>query len=146
MEVRSGDRDRGFNPWSGMEGDAMATAQVRFTNVDEYIASCPATLHDRLETLRQAIRNEAPEADEAIKYHMPTYIYHGNLVYFAAWKKHISLYPITEEMETTIAELAHYATSGKGTIHFPHDEPLPLGLIRKIMAVRVAENLRNATP
>ncbi|MDQ3442457.1 MAG: DUF1801 domain-containing protein [Chloroflexota bacterium] len=122
----------------------MATAQVRFTNIDEYVASCPAALQDRLETLRQAIRDEAPGAEEAIKYHMPTYMYHGNLVYFAAWKKHISLYPITSEMEATIAELDLYATSGKGTIQFPHDQPLPLDVIRKIVKMRVTENLANS--
>lgn len=122
----------------------MATAQVRFTNVDEYIASCPEALRDRLEELRRAIRDEAPGAEEAIKHHLPTYIYHGNLVYFAAWKKHISLYPITSEMEATIAALDHYATSGKGTIQFPHDQPLPLAVIRKIVKMRVTENLANS--
>ncbi len=122
----------------------MATTQVRFTNVDAYIASCPEALRPRLKELRRAIRVEAPGAEEAIKYHMPTYIYHGNLVYFAAWKNHISLYPTTAEMEATIAELGQYSASGKGTIQFPHDQPLPLGLIRQIVAMRVAENLANA--
>ena len=122
----------------------MATVKVRFKNVDEYIASCHEALRDRLETLRQAIRNEVPEAEEAIKYHLRTYMYHGNLIYFAAWKKHISLYPITSQMEATIAELDHYATSGKGTIQFPHDQPLPLDVIREIVKMRVAENLANS--
>jgi uncharacterized protein YdhG (YjbR/CyaY superfamily) len=123
----------------------MATSRVQFHNVDEYIASCPEAVRDRLEDLRQAIRDEAPEAEEAIKYHMPTYILRGNLVYFAAWKKHIAVYPITAEIETAIPELGEYATSGKGTIQFPHDRPLPLELVRRIVAMRVDENLANAT-
>ncbi len=123
----------------------MASSQVRFRTVDEYIASCPELVRDRLETLRGVIRKESPAAEETIKYHMPTYVLHGNLVYFAAWKKHIAVYPITAEMEATIAELDEYATSGKGTIQFPHDKPLPLDLIRKIVAMRVAENLANAS-
>lgn len=124
----------------------MTASQVKFRDVDEYIASCPESVRGRLEEIRQVIRSEAPEAGEAIKYHMPTYVYHGNLAYFAAWKEHIALYPITAEMEATIAELANYPTSGKGTIQFPHDKPLPLDLVRQIVAMRVAENLANASP
>lgn len=121
----------------------MATP-VRYMDVDDYIASCPPALQHRLTELRQVIRDEAPEADEAIRYHMPTYIFHGALVYFAAWKKHIAMYPITAEMEATLPGLERHATSGKGTIQFPHDHPLPLDLVRRIVAMRVRENLANA--
>jgi uncharacterized protein YdhG (YjbR/CyaY superfamily) len=74
---------------------------------------------------------------------MPTFVLHGNLVYFAAWKRHISLYPITAEMEASLQELTDYTTSGKGTVQFPYDRPLPLPLIRTIVACRVRENRAN---
>ncbi len=122
----------------------MDTSKPQFNSIDEYIDTFPEEVRHALRKLRQVIREEAPDAEEAIKYHMPTFVFHGNLVYFAAWKKHISMYPITSEMETSIEELSEYNTSGKGTIQFPLDQPLPLPLIRKIVACRVRENLRNS--
>jgi uncharacterized protein YdhG (YjbR/CyaY superfamily) len=114
-----------------------------YKTIDEYIASFPEPIQERLQTLRQTIREEAPQAQEAMKYAMPTFILHGNLVYFAAWKHHIGFYPITAEMEAELDELAAYNTSGKGTIQFPYDQPLPLPLIRQLVAFRVRENIRN---
>lgn len=113
------------------------------TTIDEYIALFPPEVQAILARLRQIVREAAPEASEAIKYQMPTFVLHGNLVYFAAWKRHISLYPITAEMEASLQELADYTTSGKGTVQFPYDRPLPLPLIREIVAWRVRENRTN---
>jgi uncharacterized protein YdhG (YjbR/CyaY superfamily) len=121
----------------------MSPSKNHFTTIDEYIQSFPPTVQERLHQLRQAIKDVAPDAEEAIKYQMPTFVLHGNLVYFAAWKRHISLYPITEEMEASLEGLAGYPTSGKGTIQFPYDQPLPLSLIRTIVAYRVRENRAN---
>lgn len=121
----------------------MTTSHTRFTTIDEYIALFPPAVQEKLRLLRQTIREAAPEAEEAIKYRMPTFIFHGNLVYFAAWKKHIGLYPITSSMEASLPELASYATSGRGTIKFPLNQPLPVSLIQKIVASRVQENLEN---
>lgn len=118
----------------------MASA---FKTIDEYIQSFPPDVQVVLQTLRETIKQEAPDAQEAFKYGMPTFTFHGNLVYFAAWKQHIGFYPITGEMEAAIAELAEYKTSGKGTIQFPFSKPLPLPLIREIVGFRVRENLRN---
>ena len=73
------------------------------------------------------------KAQETIKYGMPTFVFHGNLVYFGAWKHHIGFYPITRAMEESIEELAAYKTSGKGTIQFPFSQPLPLPHIRTIV-------------
>ena len=115
-------------------------AKHQFNSIDDYVSSFPEKIRVLLETLRRTIREAAPEATEAIKYGMPTFVYHGNLVYFAAWKKHISVYPITSAMEESLDELADYKTSGKGTIQFALDKPLPLDLIRKIVAFRVAEH------
>ncbi len=119
----------------------MASAKIRFKTVDEYIDSYPEKIREVLQTLRQIIKDEVPEAEEAIKYGMPTFMFHGNLVYFAAWKKHIGFYPITQTMEESIEELSAYKTSGKGTIQFPYSQPLPLPLIRAIVQFRVREHL-----
>jgi uncharacterized protein YdhG (YjbR/CyaY superfamily) len=121
----------------------MSTSKNQFKTIDEYIQSFPQAVREQLQELRQTIKEVAPAAEEAIKYQMPTFVLHGNMVYFAAWKKHISLYPITAEMEASLEELTRYKTSGKGTIQFPLDQPLPLPLIRKIVAFRVQENIAN---
>jgi uncharacterized protein YdhG (YjbR/CyaY superfamily) len=122
---------------------AMSPSKNHFTTIDEYIQSFPPTVQERLHQLRQTIKDVAPDAEEAIKYQMPTFVLHGNLVYFAAWKRHISLYPITAEMEASLQELTDYTTSGKGTVQFPSDRPLPLPLIRTIVTCRVRENRAN---
>ena len=121
----------------------MSASKNQFKTFDEYIQSFPQAMQERLQELRQTIKEVAPAAQEAIKYQMPTFVLHGNLVYFAAWKRYISLYPITAEMEATLEELTQYHRSGKGTIRFQLDRPLPLPLIRKIVAIRVQENLAN---
>ncbi len=118
-------------------------AAPKFSTIDDYITSFPPEVREVLQTLRETILLEAPEAQEAIKYDMPTFTLYGNLVYFAAWKKHIGFYPITGEMEAAIDELAEYKTSCKGTIQFPYSKPLPLPLIREIVRYRVWENTRN---
>ena len=119
----------------------MAPAKDQFKTVDAYIDSFAEPIKGFLQTLRQTIKEEVPQAEETIKYAMPTYVLHGNLVYFGAWKKHVGFYPITREMEANIKELAAYKTSGKGTIQFPYSQPLPLDLIRTIIRFRVKEHL-----
>lgn len=121
----------------------MTTSNAQFTTIDEYIALFPPAVQEKLQLLRRIISEAAPDAEEAIKYRMPTFVFHGNLVYFAAWKKHIGLYPITSSMEATLPELAAYATSGRGTVKFPLDQPLPVSLIQHIVASRLKENLEN---
>lgn len=124
----------------GRRQDEVSASKGKFKTVDDYIHSFPEVTSKLLETLRETIREEAPEATEAIKYGMPTFVLHGNLIYFAAWRKHISVYPITPAMEASLDELAEYKTSGKGTIQFPIGKPLPLALIRKIVAFRITEH------
>lgn len=127
----------------GLGRNDVSSSKGKFRSVDDYINSFPEETRILLETLRQTIKEAAPEATESIKYGMPTFVLHGNLVYFAAWKKHISVYPITSAMEESLDELADYKTSGKGTIQFPIGKPLPLPLIRKIVVFRVAEHLES---
>jgi uncharacterized protein YdhG (YjbR/CyaY superfamily) len=90
--------------------------------------------------LRQLIRDSAPDAEEAISYQMPTFKLNGNLIWFAAFKKHIGLYPKTSAIEIFRKELSNYEVS-KGTVRFPLDKPIPFDLVRKIVKYRVKENL-----
>ena len=112
-------------------------------NVDEYLASFPKDTQKLLEQLRTTIKKAAPQAEEVISYQMPAYNFHGKLVYFAAYEKHIGLYPMPSAIENFKKELAGYNTS-KGTVQFPLDKALPLSLIAKITAFRVKENLQAA--
>ncbi|HEX2696428.1 MAG TPA: DUF1801 domain-containing protein [Anaerolineales bacterium] len=109
--------------------------------IDEYIAGFPKDTQVILQKIRATIRKEAPEAEEAIKYQMPTFIYKGNLVYFAAFKNHIGFYPIPTGIEKFKKELSAYKTA-KGSVQFRLDQPIPYELIRKITAFRVKENLK----
>ena len=93
-----------------------------------------------MKKLRQTIRKAAPEAEEVISYQMPAYKLQGMLVYFAAYKNHIGFYPTGSGIFAFKKELSIYECS-KGTVRFPLDKPLPLGLIGKIVKFRVKENL-----
>lgn len=108
--------------------------------IDEYIASFPNDAQVVLEEMRAAIKAVAPEASEKISYGMPTFYLNGNLVHFAAFTNHIGFYPIPTGLEAFKKELAKYKT-GKGSVQFPLDKPIPLALIKKIVKFRVKENL-----
>lgn len=107
-----------------------------FKNIDEYINTFDGHVRDRLETMRKVIAQEAPEAVEAIAYQMPTFKLNGkNLVHFAGYNSHIGFYPTPSGTEADIPGIEKYKT-GKGTLQFPLDEPLPLDLIKKVMKLR----------
>lgn len=112
-------------------------------NIDEYIAGFPPEIQAKLEKLRATIRKAAPQAEEAIKYMMPTFVQNGNLVHFAAFKNHIGFYPAPKGIEAFKEELAGYE-GGKGTIQFPLDKPIPYALVDKIVKFRVQDNLERA--
>lgn len=116
------------------------TAKTKFKTVDDYFSSLPESTKRILKVLRKTIRQEAPKADELISYNMPAFRLHGMLVYYAAYKQHIGFYPHSSAIKLFKDELKAYETS-KGTIQFPLDKPLPLGLITKIVKFRVKENL-----
>jgi len=109
------------------------------TSVDEYITWFPASTQKLLKQLRATIKKAAPQAEEVISYAMPAYKLNGILVYFAAYEHHIGFYPTGRGVEQFKKELANYK-SGKGSVQFPIDEPLPLELIIDIVKFRVAEN------
>jgi uncharacterized protein YdhG (YjbR/CyaY superfamily) len=112
-------------------------------NIDEYIAGFPADVQQRLQSIRQAVRNAAPEATEKISYRMPTFALRGNLIHFAAFTSHIGLYPGAAAIAALREDLAGYRTS-KGAVQLPLDRPLPLGLVAKIVRFRVEDGLRPA--
>jgi uncharacterized protein YdhG (YjbR/CyaY superfamily) len=109
-------------------------------SVDEYIANAPKDVQAKLKQLRAIIRQAAPSAAERISYGMPYYDYKGRLVYFSAARHHIGLYMPTPVIEEHKKELKHYGTSGKATLHFPHDEKLPVTLITKLVKARMKKN------
>lgn len=111
--------------------------------VEAYIAQFPSEVQEKLRALRKIIREAAPDAEEKISYRMPTFVLHGDLVYFAGFKHHIGLYPLPSGVEAFLPELVAYRT-GKGSIQFPLDKPLPAELIVRIVRFRVAENTRAA--
>jgi putative transposase len=111
-----------------------------FATVDEYIASFPDATQLKLRELRATIKTAAPEAEEKMSYQMPTVYLKGNLVYYAAWKKHIGFYAIPSANEAFKDELAAYTVS-KGAVQFPLDQPLPVDLITRMVRFRVEENL-----
>jgi uncharacterized protein YdhG (YjbR/CyaY superfamily) len=113
------------------------------TTIDEYIAGFPPEVQEILQKVRETIRKAAPDAREAIKYRMPTFTLAGNLVHFAAFKKHIGFYPVPSGIEKFRAELSVYE-QGKGSVQFPLDQPIPYDLIARIVKFRVEENLKKA--
>jgi uncharacterized protein YdhG (YjbR/CyaY superfamily) len=112
-------------------------------NIDEYIADFPDDVQPLLEKVRMAIRKAAPRAEEAIKYQIPTFVLNGNLIHFGGYKNHIGLYPGSRPIQEFKDELVKYRIS-KGTVQFPLDKPLPLGLIGKITKFCVKRNLEKA--
>jgi uncharacterized protein YdhG (YjbR/CyaY superfamily) len=110
-----------------------------FQSIDDYIKIFPKEVRGILTGLRATIRAAAPGAGETISYGIPTFTLDGNLVHFAAYKKHIGFYPTSSGIRAFKKELSPYKTSA-GTAQFPIDKPLPLALIRKIVRFRVAEN------
>ncbi len=121
----------------------MKSDQTAPTTIDEYIANFPPDVQELLQKVRETIQEAAPGAEETIKYQMPTFTLKGNLVHFGAFKKHVGFYPVPSGIDAFAEELAPYRT-GKGSIQFPFDKPIPYDLITKVVAFRVQENLKNA--
>jgi len=92
-----------------------------------------------LKKIRKLIKSTAPRAEEKISYGIPGYSYLGTLVFFAAWEKHISVYPAPRNHKTFKKELAAFK-GGKGTVQFPLDKPIPYELITRIVQFRMKEN------
>jgi len=107
--------------------------------VDDYIQRYPADVQPVLQKIRQTIRKTAPKAEEVISYQIPGYKHNGMLIFFAAYKNHIAVYPAPRGNEAFKKELSAYK-GGKGTVQFPIDHPIPYDLITRITKFRLKEN------
>lgn len=109
-------------------------------SIDEYVARFPQAVQERLEKMRATIKRAAPKAEETISYGIPAFKLNGLLVWFAAFKEHLGFYPRKSAILAFQDELSVYK-GAKGSVQFPFDEPLPVGLVSRIVKFRVKENL-----
>jgi len=118
-------------------------AKTNYQSIDEYIAACPEESQAYLRQIRELIHALVPEAKEKISYQIACFELSGkNLIHFAGWKKHVSLYPSPAGTDAFNKEIAKYA-DGRGTVKFPMDKPLPVKLIEKAVKYRLADHLKN---
>lgn len=111
----------------------------RTKEVDTYISSFPKNVQERLNTMRETILKEIPDAEEKIGYGIPTYKLDGkNIVHFGGFKNHVGFYPAPSGLTAFEKELSKYE-GAKGSVRFPHDQPLPLALVSKIVKFRLKE-------
>ena len=122
----------------------MTTSSHKPETIDEYISLHPPKVQELLQKIRTLIQRAAPGAKEAINYQIPTFVFNGNLVHFAAYKNHIGFYPAPSGISKFKQELSEYE-SGKGSIRFPLDREIPFDLIRRIVKFRVMENLEKVS-
>lgn len=111
--------------------------------VSEYIANEPVAIRKVLRTMRALTRRAAPRATEKLAWGMPTLVLEGNLLHFAAFKNHLSLFPGKAAMQTFQKDLHRFQTS-KGTIQFPYDQAIPVALVTRIVKFCVKQNLADA--
>src|SRR5437016_3816852 len=119
------------------------TEDKRPKDIDTYISRFPADVQAILKKVQQTISQAAPDAKEVISYQMPAFKKHGILVYFAAWKQHIGLYPPISGDKALEKAIARYA-GPKGNLQFPLDEPIPCDLIERIVKLRVKQDAAKA--
>lgn len=113
--------------------------RAKATTIDEYISFFPKEIRQRLQMIRAMIRMAAPDAKEKISYAIPAFQLNGSLIYFAAFREHISLYPAPRGVKEFASVLSKFK-GGKGTVQFPHNTPLPSALIKKIVRYRIEQN------
>jgi uncharacterized protein YdhG (YjbR/CyaY superfamily) len=113
---------------------------TKTTTVADYIAKTPPVARRALKQLRTAIKAAAPRITERISYRIPTFELDGQyLLYIAAFKEHVSVYPVTSGMLARYSKAIAPYRAGKGTLRFPLDAPIPTDLVTKLAKVRVRE-------
>jgi uncharacterized protein YdhG (YjbR/CyaY superfamily) len=123
----------------------VAAARAKPENISQYIVACPPEVRPILRKLRSTIKRAAPpETEELISYRMPAFALHGILVYFAAFKNHIGVFPPIRGDAKLEAAAVKYA-GPKGNLKFPLDEPFPYALVARIVKFRVKQNLARST-
>ncbi len=115
----------------------------KIDSIEKYISNFPKDVQILLESIRETIQKSAPNAEETIKYGIPTFVLNGNLVHFGGYKNHIGFYPTPSGIEAFKKELSMYKNA-EGSVRFPIDKPLPLNLITKIVKFRIKENLKTS--
>ena len=125
-----------------VRSDQMESSK-KFGSVEEYFESVSDKAKPLLQQMRNAIKEAAPEAQEVISYNMPAFKLNGVLVYYAAWKNHVALYPASAFNSDFADDLSAYKHS-KGTLQFPIEEGIPIDLVKKIVLYRVHENQEKA--
>jgi len=121
----------------------MAMDRITPKDMDEYIAGFPKDVQERLDKIRMTIRTAVPDAIETIKYGIPTFTLYGNMLSFAAYKKHIGLYPAPSGTEEFNKKLSAYIAE-KSTVQFLLDKPIPYDLISQIAMFRAKDMLGKA--
>lgn len=121
----------------------MVKETTQADDIEQYISKFTPAVQKILKKIRATIRKAAPEATEKISYQMPAFKLNGILVYFAAWQKHIGLYPPITGDKAIEKEIAPYAGE-KGNLQFPLDQPIPYELIERIVKLRVKQDLEKA--
>lgn len=115
-------------------GKKMANREI-----DQFIDKFPTEVKDRLLKIRDLVKKLVPEAEEAMGYGVPSFKFNGKpLIYYAAFAKHIGIYPVPEAEGELLAKIKKYQT-GKGTMQFLHNEPMPYDFIEKIIKLRVEQ-------
>lgn len=120
----------------------MGKNRDEIENFEDYKKNYPPHIQRRLDQIEGAIKSAVPEAEEKISYNMPSFRYHGRLLYYGAFKNHIGFYPASRAVfEKFKDKLKIYKQSGRGTVQFPHDKTLPVDLIKRIAIYRAKENI-----
>jgi uncharacterized protein YdhG (YjbR/CyaY superfamily) len=109
------------------------------STIENYLEALPLDIRERMEAIRTVIHEMVPDVTELISYAIPSFkLGKHYLLHVGAWKKHIALYPVTEQMESDIRGVAERG-NGKGTIQFPHKDPLPIDIVRAVIKQRVID-------
>jgi uncharacterized protein YdhG (YjbR/CyaY superfamily) len=120
---------------------ARVTRKAQVATVDDYIAGCTQAVQPILRKLRATIRGAVPQATECISYGMPAYKFHGDLVYFSAFKQHVGVFPPVRGTQALMKAVKPYA-GPKGNLRFPLAKPIPFALIARIAKQRAKDNQR----